>query len=216
VLAEEDGAGDVSRRAALERADAEVDARRQLVRLERSARWPQLSLNGTVSQQAFPRTERPELDQFHRSINANVKLEFPVFLGLRTVGAVQRASAELRQSEVQRDQLQEQVRIEAVRARQEVRRTLAEMLARRGTAKLAARAHHLAGVRYRNGLSTQLEVSNARVQEQTAEIHEVQAIKDYRLALLELERALGRKVPTVSRPYEQMTASVETSEERRP
>jgi len=214
VLADEAGAAvaDVSGRAALARADAEVEARRQMVRAERAARWPELSLSGTVSQQAFPRTERPELDQFQRSINASVKLEFPIFLGLRTFGAVERASAELRQSEVQRDQLREQVRIEVARARQEVRRTLAEMLARRGTAQLAARAHYLASVRYRNGLSTQLEVSDARVQEHTAQIHEVQAIKDYRLALLDLERALGHKVPTVERPYDQMTASLESEE----
>ena len=205
-------ASEASRRAALAQADATVEARRQLLRLEKASRWPQLTLSGTLSQQAFPTHERPELDEFRRYASANLKLEFPIFQGGRTFGAVQRATGELRQSEAQRDQLREEVRIEVARARQEVRRTLAELVARRGTATLAGRAYHLAGVRFRNGLATQLEVTDARVQEQTAEIHEVQAIKDYRLAILELERVLGRKVKTGTRSFDQLTASVERQE----
>ncbi len=208
----EEPSADPAARAALAQAEAEVEARRQAVRLERAARWPQLSMTGTVSQQAFPRTERPELDEFRRSINASVKLELPIFLGLRDHGATQRARGELRQAEAQRDEVAGRVRLEIARARRELRRTLAEMAARRGTARLAERARELADLRYRNGLATQLEVTDARVQERTAEIHEIEAIKDYRLALLELERALGRKVPTVPRPLDQVTASLEELE----
>jgi outer membrane protein TolC len=203
---------DGSARASLAQADAEVDARRQLVRVEKAGHWPQLSVSGTLQQQAFPHTERPRIDDFHRNLEASVKLEFPLVLGYKTFGGIQRASAELRQSEVERDRLREQVGIEVARARQEVRRTLAELVARRGTAQLAARAHHLSEVRFKNGLSTQLEVTDARVQAQTASIHQVQAIKDYRLALLELERAVGRKLPTVRQPFDQLTASLEAQE----
>ena len=54
----------------------------------------------------------------------------------------------------------------------------------------AERAHHLANVRYTNGLSTQLEVSDARLQLRTAEVHEVQATRDYLVAFEgELDKA---------------------------
>src|SRR2546429_2512872 len=39
----------------------------------------------------------------------------------------------------------------------------------------AERAHYLAGVRYTNGMATQLEVSDARVASQQAAVNEVQA-----------------------------------------
>lgn len=204
-LADDDG----SRRAALAQAEADVEGRRQLVKVEQAARWPQLTLSGTLQQQAFPHAGRPELDQFRRNLNASVKLEFPLFLGLKTFGAVQRATGELQQAEAARDQLREQVQIDAERSRQEVRRTLAELVARRGTAALAARAHHLANVRYTNGLATQLEVTDARVQQQTAEIQQVKALKDYRLALLDLERTLGRKLNTMMRSFDQLSDNVE-------
>jgi outer membrane protein TolC len=208
----EDSSDDVTGRAALTQADADVDGRRQLLRVERAARWPQITASGTLSQQAFPPTERPHLDEFHRSANAQIKLEFPLFLGTKTFGAVERAGAELRQAQAQRDRVREEVRIEAARARQEVRRTLADLVARRGTAGLAGRAHHLAEVRFTNGLATQLEVTDARLQMQTAEINEVQAFKDYRLALVELERALGRKVQMTRLPLDQISARMTNQE----
>lgn len=202
----DEGGDDPAARAALAQADADVEGRRQLLRVERAARWPQLSASGTLSQQAFPHTERPKLDEFHRNLDASIKLEFPLFLGGKTFGSVERAGAELRQAEAQRDRTREQVAIEAARARQEVRRTLADLVARRGTAQLAGRAQYLAEVRYKNGLATQLEVTDARLQYQTAEINEVQAIKDYRLALIELERSLGRRVPVTRRSLDQISS----------
>lgn len=198
-------ANDISHRPAVARAEADVEGRRQLVRLERAGRWPQLTLNGTLQQQAFPADVWPGIDDFHRNLNANVKLTLPIFQGLAVEGAVQRATADLRTAEATRDQTRDQAALEVARARREVRRTLAELVARRGTADLATRAYHLADVRFRNGLATQLEVTDARVQEQTARINEVDAIRDYRLALLDLQRVLGRSVQTVARPLDSLS-----------
>ena len=196
---------DISRRPAVARAEADVEGRRQLVRLERATRWPQLTLNGTLQQQAFPTDGWPGRDDFHRNLNANVKLTVPIFQGLATEGAIQRATADLRQAEATRDQTRDLASLDVARARREVRRTLAELVARRGTADLAARAYHLADVRFKNGMATQIEVTDARVQEQTARINEVEAVRDYRLALLDLERVLGRSVQTVARPLESLS-----------
>lgn len=205
---EEDAAlasNDISHRPAVARAEADVEGRRQLVRLQRAARWPQLTLNGTLQQQAFPADGWPGIDDFHRNLNANVKLTVPIFQGLAVEGAVQRATADLRAAEATRDQTRDQATLDVAQARREVRRTLAELVARRGTADLASRAHHLADVRFKNGMATQIEVTDARVQEQTARINEVEAIRDYRLALLDLERALGRSVQTVARPLDSLS-----------
>ena len=200
-------------RAALIRADADVEARKQLVRVQKAGYWPSLTLSGTLSQQAFPQIERPTLDQFHRSLTAQLRLDLPIFTGFKVSGAVAQANAELRQAEYQRDQERENVEIEVAQARLEARRMLAELLARDVTAGLAQRAHYLADVRYKNGLSTQLEVSDARLQMQTAQINEAEATKNYRLALLELERALGHPLPLVKRPLDELTAA-QTEEER--
>ena len=205
----DDASFDASRRAVLAQADADVEAREQLLRLERAQRWPRLTLTGAYQQMAFPPNGNPRYDDFHANFDAKLRLEFPLFLGGRTFGAVQRAAAELRQTEVQREQLRQSIGLELERARQEVRRTLAVLAARRGTVSLAGRAYHLASVRYGSGLATQLEVSDARLQMLTAQTNEVQATKDYRVALVDLEFELGRPLPTEDRPLEQISLAPE-------
>ncbi|NOT34637.1 MAG: TolC family protein [Candidatus Eisenbacteria bacterium] len=129
-------------------------------------------------------------------MEASAKLEFPIFLGGRVFGAVHRARAELRQAEIERDQTRQSVAIEFERSRDEVARSLAALAARRGTVALATRAHELARVRYENGLSTQLEVSDARLRMLQSRANEAEALRDYRVALAGLEHALGRPIAT--------------------
>lgn len=207
--------GDGSTRAALRGADATVRARQLAVGAEKWARWPKLVASATVSHQAYPGEAWPvHRNEFQRAIDGSLRLEWPLFQGFRTFGAVERASAELKQAEAQREQAYENVTFAARQARQEVDRALATLAARRGTVQLAARAHHLATVRWKNGLSTQLEVSDARLQMQTAEVNEVAAIKDYRLALLRLERAAGRPLTLNSQSLDDLSSALNAEGDR--
>jgi outer membrane protein TolC len=96
------------------------------------------------------------------------------------------------------------VDIEVAQARAEVARAQALLAARRITVRQAERAQYLVNVRYTNGMSTQLDVSDARVAASQAEVNEVQAFRDYVVAIAQLERALGRPVPVVERPIDQV------------
>jgi outer membrane protein TolC len=89
-------------------------------------------------------------------------------------------------------------------ARAELERAQSLVAARRVTVRQARRAQHLASVRYTNGMSTQLEVTDARLLAQRAETNEVQAVRDYLFALAQLEHALGRPVPVQVRTLEQI------------
>lgn len=199
-------APDAGRRAVLAQADAQVEVRRQALRVERAGRWPQIRAEGSMSHQAFPADGSPARDQFRRNLTGTIRLEMPLFLGGRTFGAVQRATAELRQAEAERDRIRDLADVEVESARKEVARTLAVLAARRGTVHLASRAFRLAGARYSNGLATQLELTDARVSLQSAEVNEVQAVKEYRAALVDLERALGRPLTLESRTLDRIAA----------
>jgi outer membrane protein TolC len=208
------GPDDASARPAVKGADAIVEARQAAVRAERAARWPQLLATATVSHQAFPADGTPTRSQFHRSIDATLRLDWPIFQGLRTFGTVQRATNELAEARAQRDALRQAAEVELAQARLGVDEALATLLARRGTARLATRAYQLAEVRWRNGLSTQLEVSDARLQMQNAQVNEVLAVKDYRLSLARLERAAGRPLATVNRSFDELTLDSTPREDR--
>ncbi len=205
---------DAKARPAVLSAQAAVEARQAALSVEKAGRWPELRASATVSHQAFPSDWTPARDQFHRSVDASVKLEWPLFQGFRTFGGIQRASNELAQAVAQRDELQQQAEVDLAAARLGVDESIATLVARRGTARLAERAYHLADVRWKNGLSTQLEVSDSRLQMLNAEVNEVLAIKDHRMALVRLERAAGRPVPLTARSFDELSIDPLSGEER--
>jgi outer membrane protein TolC len=185
-------------------ADRTVSEWEQLLRVAQADRWPTLSATTTYNEQTFPTDVSPIGARFLRGWNGEVKLSFPIFLGFRTGGRVDQARAGVLRAQAQRDQLQKQVELDVARARAEVARARALLVARRGTVRQGRQAEHLAGVRYANGMSTQLEVSDARVAAQQSAVNEVQATRDYFVALAQLERALGRPVPVVQQAIERL------------
>src|SRR3989304_416771 len=101
----------------------------------------------------------------------------PIFDGLRIRGQVAQARAEFEQAELQFEQTREGVGIEVGQARLELARARALVAARQQTVAWAARAHHLASVRYTNGIATALEVSGAPLAMQQARGNEAPATR---------------------------------------
>src|SRR5438128_5594994 len=124
----------------------------------------------TYNEQAFPTDVSPFGARFLRGWNGEVRLSFPIFLGFKTAGSIEQARAVLLRAEAQRDGLRRQVELEVAQARGEVERARALLAARRETVRQALRAQYLAGVRYTNGMATQLDVSDARVAAQQSEV----------------------------------------------
>ena len=197
----------VDQRPALAAADFEVEARRQAVRVYGGQRWPDLYVSSTISQQAFPADLWPRHNEFRRNWDASVRLEVPIFNGLRTDGQVAQARAQYETALAGRDRLREGAAIEAAQAKAELERALSTLTARRGTVRQARRAWELSGVRFTNGMSTQVEVSDARLQLKSAEVNEVQAMRDYLVAIAALERAVGHGFPVERRALEDVTPS---------
>lgn len=193
-------------------AEASVRVQEQLLRAAKADRWPTLSVSSTFSEQAFPTEIFPFGQRFRRNWNAAVKISIPLFNGLRTEGTVARYRAQLDRAIAHRDGVREQAALELVQAGGELQRTQALLLARRETVQQAQQAHHIAQVRYANGLTTQLEVSDARLLLQQAQVNEAQAMRDYLMAITALERALGRPVKVERRPVEQLRGAIRGEE----
>jgi outer membrane protein TolC len=191
---------DLERRAAIEAAEATVAFRREVVRAYRGDRLPTLSFAMVYGGQAFPSGTFPGGGDFRRDWNASLTLSMPLFDGRRTRGRTVQAQADLAEAELELGRARESVAIEVEQARSELERARALVAARRQTVAQAARAHHLASVRYANGITTALEVSDARLALQQAQVNEAAATRDYVLSLAALERALGRPVPVRGTP----------------
>jgi outer membrane protein TolC len=192
-------------RSSIAAAEANVEFRRQALRVFRGDAYPLLRFTMTYGGQAYPSGTFPTYSEFRKDWNASVSLSMPLFDGFRNRGIVQQARAELTRAEAQASQAQEGVAIQVAQARSEMDRAHALVAARRQTVAQATRAYHLADVRYTNGIASSIEVSDARLALQQARVNEAQSTRDYLVAMAGLERALGRPVPLL-RPGQRGTA----------
>jgi outer membrane protein TolC len=120
-------------------------------------------------------------------------LSIPLFSGFSTREKAKEADAALRAAEAARANLELVVGKEADAAWLAVREAIART---ESTAKqeLAARENRmLAGERYREGVGSIIEVTDAQSQDIDAETAQIQAAYDARIALARLDRAMGKE-----------------------
>jgi outer membrane protein TolC len=167
-------------RTVVDEAAATVRLREASLSLAEAQRKPQVSLNSTYTRLAYPVNFLPAFDRSNWSVGAT--LNIPVLTGGRQRGDEQVARAELEQARLQLRQTQELAALDSRSAWAELIAARAAWEASAGTVQQAGRAHEIADVRYRAGVSTQLELSDARLLLQQAEVNRAQAARDLQVA----------------------------------
>jgi outer membrane protein TolC len=92
------------------------------------------------------------------------------------------ARAELEQSQLEQRQVAELAALDTRSVWAELVAARATWEASAGTVQQAQRAYEIANVRYSAGVSTQLELSDARLQQQQAEANRARAARDLQVA----------------------------------
>lgn len=167
-------------RTAITEAAATVRLREAALDLAEAQGRPSVSLNSTYARIAYPSNGIPTFDRSNWSVGASLSL--PILTGGRQKGDEQVARAELEQSRTQLRQVEELASLDTRAAWAELQAARSAWEATSGTVQQASRAHEIADVRYRAGVSTQLELSDARLLLQQAETNRVQAARDLQVA----------------------------------
>ncbi len=161
-------------------AAAAVRLREATLQLTEAQRNPSLTLNSTYTRIAYPTGFFPAFDRTNWSVGASVTL--PILTGGRQRGDEVVARAELEQAEAQLQQVRELAAVDTRSAWAELLAARAAWEASAGTVQQASRAYEIADVRYRAGVSTQLELSDSRLLLQQAEANRAQAARDLQVA----------------------------------
>ncbi|MDX1661116.1 MAG: TolC family protein [Gemmatimonadota bacterium] len=182
--------------ALVERADlraqkATVELNEELVAVESSEAFPTLSLQLDLSRRASSADFVPEDRDFSQSASAALALSIPIFDGRRVQGRTLQARADHVASLERLRALERDVRREVLDARQSVEAAAEAVEATRATVEQARKAHEIATVRFRNGLSTQLELDEAEQNVFEAESNAARALYDHMLAAARLQAATG-------------------------
>jgi outer membrane protein TolC len=148
--------------------------------LTEAQRRPDASLNSTYSRIAYPSAVFPVFDRANWSIGAAINV--PILTGGRQRGDEQVARAQLDQARIQLRQVEELAALDTRSAWAELLAARAAWESSAGTVQQAGRAFEIADVRYRAGVSTQLELTDSQLQLRQAEANRAQAARNLQVA----------------------------------
>jgi outer membrane protein TolC len=162
-------------------AQTAVRQREASLELTEAARKPTVALNSTYTRLAYPADDAfPRFDRNNWTVGASFQV--PVFTGGRQRGDELVARAELDDSRLRLQQVQELADMDTKSTWSELMAARAAWEASGGTVQQANRAYEIADVRYRNGVSTQLELTDSRLLLQQAEVNRAIAARDLQVA----------------------------------
>lgn len=168
-------------RTAVTEAATAVSLREASLKLVEAEKNPSVSLNSTYSRIAYPSNViLPTFDRTNWSVGAS--LTVPILTGGRQRGDEVVARAELEQARLQRRQVEELAALDTRSAWAELLAAKATWEASSGTVQQANRAYEIANVRFGAGVSTQLELTDARLSLQQSEANRAQAARDLQVA----------------------------------
>ncbi len=175
----------------------------QLLELQKAVAEKQLSLARAAQSPAiFFKTayqyqgERQDLNftgnDFFKSFNSSLSLSIPVFNGFQTRAKIQKAKIGLREVDDHKEALLRGIRMEVEGAYFTMQEAEQKVAAQIKLVEQAQEAFRLAKLRYREGASTQLDVMNAELSLNQAQMTYQQSLFEYNLALAGLEKALNQ------------------------
>ena len=167
-------------RVAVDQAGATVRTREASLQLTEAQRMPTVSLNSNYARIAYPDNVLPSFDRSNWTVG--VSLTVPLLTGGRQRGDELVARSELDQARLQQKQIEELAALDTRSAWAELLAARAAWESTAGTVQQAERAYQIADVRYGSGVSTQLELSDSRVQRQQAGANRAVAARDLQVA----------------------------------
>jgi outer membrane protein TolC len=169
-------------RTAVKQVGTVVRLREAALRAAEAERMPNVSVTSSYGRVAYPSGLAPGFGDFRTNWTVGATVQVPILTGGRQRGDEMVARADLQQSQVQLRQMEELAALDTRSAWAELVAARAAWEASANTIQQAARAHEIADVRYRAGVSTQLELSDARLLLQQSEANRAQAARDLQVA----------------------------------
>ena len=171
-------AGTSANRAAVLEAEEMVARGEQLLQASQAGRLPAVTVTSTYERVAYPLDGTPSWNNSRANWTVGARIDFPVMTGGKQQGSDAMARAEL-------DAARARLRLTQQLAELDTRSTLARLAAAEATltasdasVEEATRAYAIAQLRYREGVSIQLELSDARLLLEQARADQARAARD--------------------------------------
>ncbi|MDP4242429.1 MAG: TolC family protein [Bacteroidota bacterium] len=180
-------------RAPVRQAMENITASDAQIRIAEAARWPQITASSSYSPVAYPNQFFPNNNDWLSNWTAGVTLSLPLYTGGNIGGNIDQARATRDQASGRLEQAREAAAMDARSSIDALHTSEANLRSTASTASEAARAYEIAHLRYTQGISTQLELDDARLQEEQSRANWARAVRNYQVARAKL--ALLKDLP---------------------
>jgi outer membrane protein len=168
-------------RVVIAQARGALESRRAQLDQARAQRWPQLSAFTSMGVVQYPSTVLPD-GEWRENWTVGVSFELPLFTGFRVTAQIRQAQAERRAAERRLIEAAELAAVDAHRVATQIAVAAAALAESQRSADLAERAYGIAEVRYEQGVSSYLELADARLALARAQLNVAIAARDLRVA----------------------------------
>jgi outer membrane protein len=172
------------RRTAVEQALQAVTVEEGLLDVAKAQGRPTLRLTSQYGRIAYPADglTLPTWSGSRADWTIGLSLSMPLFTGGRIRGGKKAAEADLLESRARLQQVRELAALDTRSAYEELASAQSVWEASAGTVEQAQRAYQIAEVRYREGISTQVELSDSRILLQQAQANRAVAARNLQVA----------------------------------
>lgn len=181
-------------RAPVRQAEENVEANKDLLKGALGERWPSISLSSFYNPVAYPASGVvPGISDFRENWTVTLSLSVPIFTGGRLAGDELTARGNLSEASARLKQTREQAELDARVSHNDLADAEAILKSNESTSEQAWRAYEIAQLRFREGLSSQIELQDSRLQSEQAQVNQARALRNVQVARARL--ALLRDLP---------------------
>ena len=181
------------RRAPVRESEESVRASEGQLKSARADLLPSLSINTNYQRLFLPTSLFPSINQFSENWTVGGSISYSLFSGGRVTGQIQVAQANLDESRARLQQARELAALDTRVALNQLASAQSSFDASRGTAEQAQRAYSIDQLRFREGISTQTDLTQSRLLLEQAVANQAQSARD--LAVARARLALIRDLP---------------------
>ena len=201
----------VESRNAVHQADEAVTVQQVLTDVTRWDRVPTVTLTSRYARIGYPETVGPWDGSYRTDWTVGVNVAVPLWTSGRLKGNSWVAEASLTQAQLRAQQVREGAALDAQDAITRLKSALARWASTQGTVEQAQRAYEIADLRYREGISTQVELSDARLLLVQAEANRATAARDTQVARARI--ALLKDLPLPGSDVSQTLATAQSGQQ---
>src|SRR5262249_21378296 len=147
----------------------------------------------------------PGISDFRENWTVTLSLSVPIFTGGRLAGDELTAKGSLSEAWARLKLAREAAELDARVSQNDLADAEAVLKSNQGTAEQAKRAYEIAQLRFREGLSSQVELQDARLQFEQAQVNQARALRNVQVARARL--ALLRDLPLNGAPGNSASAA---------